>query len=63
MAKKYMTAPEVVVYLASEYTAKDLSLAAQISTQHAYNIVGKKIFPSIKILNDLGITAMYEVHK
>lgn len=63
MAKKYMTPEELQSYLSSNYTAKDLSVLAGISTQHAYNIVKGGIFPSRRVLDLVGINVLYGVSK
>lgn len=63
MAKKYMTAEEVLAYLAEHYTAKDLSIVADISTQHAHSIINKGVFPSARVLDMVGINRIYEVQK
>lgn len=63
MPKKYMTESELKTYLSDTYKARELSLIAQISTQHAYNLLKGDSAPSERVLESLGIRVVYEVQK
>lgn len=63
MPKKYMTESQLKTYLGGTYTARELSKLADISTQHAYNLLKGDSAPTDKVLERIGIKVLYEVQK